>query len=288
MLKPVAVITGASAGVGLATAVMLARAGWRVIGVGRNPARCASAEQEIRAAAVPGAQVDFVRADFTEMAQVREAAGRIAAITPHITVLINNAGGIRDALYRTSEGLEATFAANHLAPFLLTRELMPLLGAAAVASPPGTVRAIAVSSLGHAGCTGMHWTDLNMFEAFTPSGAYCQAKLANLLFTRELDRRVSAVGVVALAMHPGKVDSNFLSHAEESLRRHRAVSDGYVPPEEPAKTLVWLATSPEAGSLGGRYFHDLAEEAPALQALDDAAATRLWRESEAMLRTVGL
>lgn len=249
-IAPVAVVTGASAGIGLATARMLAQAGWRVIGVGRDPARCAAAEAEIRAASSPGVAIDFVRADFTEMAQVRGVAERIKALSPQIAVLINNAGGIRDALYRTKEGLEATFAANHLAPFLLTRELLPLLSVAAAASPPGTVRIIAVSSLGHAGCPGMNWDDLNMFEAFTPSAAYCQAKLANLLFTRELDRRIAPDGMVAQAMHPGKVDSNFLNHADESLLRHRAISDGYVLPEEPAKTLFWLATAPEAGRDG--------------------------------------
>lgn len=267
---------------------MLARDGWRVIGVGRDPSRCSAAEQKIRAFAAPGAQVDFVRADFTEMAQVRDAADRIKDVTAQITVLVNNAGGIRDSLYRTSEDLEATFAANHLAPFLLTRELMPLLGAAAVENTMGTVRIIAVSSLGHAGCSGMNWADLNMFGSFTPSAAYCQAKLANLLFTRELDRRVRSAGMVALAMHPGKVDSNFLSHADESLRRHRAVSEGYVLPEQPAKTLVWLAASPGAGAFGGRYFHDLTEETPASQALDDLAAVRLWDESDALLRKIGL
>lgn len=287
MAKPIAVVTGASAGVGLATAVMLAQAGWQVIGIGRDPARSAAAEADIRAAAAPGAKVDFVRVDFSEMAQVREAAAQIKALTPQITVLINNAGGIRDALYRTSEGLEATFAANHLAPFLLTRELLPLLSTAAAESLPATVRVIAVSSLGHAGCPGMNWDDLNMFEGFTPSAAYCQAKLANLLFTRELDRRIGAAGMVAQAMHPGKVDSNFLNHADEALRRHRAASDGYVLPDEPARTLFWLATAPEAGEGGGRYFHDLEETAPAPQALDDAAAARLWDESEAILHELG-
>lgn len=286
---PVAVVTGASAGIGLATARMLAGAGWRVIGVGRDLARCTAAEAQIRAAAVPGAAVDFVRADFTEMAEVRRVAREIAALTPKITVLVNNAGGIRNGLYRTSEGLEATFAANHLAPFLLTRELLPALEATAAESAAGTVRVIAVSSLGHAGCPGMNWDDLNLLRGgFTPSGAYCQAKLANLLFTRELDRRIAPRGLVAQAMHPGMVDSNFLSHANEALRRHREVTEGYVSPDVPAKTLVWLATAPEAGQGGGRYFHDGAEVQPAPQALDDAAAARLWAESEAILGGIGV
>ncbi|MFT4026500.1 MAG: SDR family NAD(P)-dependent oxidoreductase [Novosphingobium sp.] len=279
---PVAVVTGASAGVGRATARMLVQDGWRVIGIGRDPARSAAAEAELRAVAA-GASVDFVRADFTEMRQVRQAAEQVRALTPRVTVLINNAGGIRDALYWTSEGLEATFASNHLAPFLLTQELLPLLAAEAKEREPGAARVIAVSSLGHAGCPAMNWADLNLSAAFTPSAAYCQAKLANLLFTLELQRRVAPLGITAQAMHPGRVDSNFLEHADEALRRHRENSDGYVPPERPAGTLLWMATAPECGRDGGRYFHDLAEETPAPQARDSAAALRLWQESEALL-----
>jgi NAD(P)-dependent dehydrogenase (short-subunit alcohol dehydrogenase family) len=151
-----AVVTGASAGIGKATAVALARMGWRVIGVGRDPARSAAAEAEIRAAAASRARVDFVRADFTLMSEVLRASREIAALTSNIDVLINNAGGVRDRLVVTAEGTEATFAANHLAPFLLTRELLPVLRATARSRPPGTVRVIGVSSSGHAFCAGMN------------------------------------------------------------------------------------------------------------------------------------
>ena len=133
----VIVITGASSGIGKASAEAFARMGWHVIATGRDPERCAAAEQSIRAIASGGGRVDFVRGDFTEMADVRRVAGEIAALTDRIHVLVNNAGGVRDRLYRTSEGLEATFAANHLAPFLLTRELLPQLERAAAESPAG-------------------------------------------------------------------------------------------------------------------------------------------------------
>ena len=285
MQSQTAVVTGASAGIGKATAVALARMGWRVIGVGRDPARSAAAEAEIRAAA-PSAAVDFVRADFDRMSEVHRAAAEIRALTPRIDALINNAGGVRDRLFVTADGTEATFAANHLAPFLLTRELMPVLQATARTRPPGTVRVIAVSSSGHAFCPGMNWDDLNLFDNFSTAGAYCQAKLANVLFTRELARRAAPDGIVAQCMHPGVIDSNFMSHADEVMRAYMKTQDAQTP-EHAAQTLVFLATSPEAGRDGGRYFHDGKEVAPAPQALDEAAARRLWDETEKLLAKLG-
>ncbi|MEE4450392.1 SDR family NAD(P)-dependent oxidoreductase [Novosphingobium resinovorum] len=275
------VITGASSGIGKASAGAFARMGWHVIATGRDPARCDAAEAELRTLG----KVDFLRGDFAEMADVRRVAGEIAALTDRVHVLVNNAGGIRDGRYISSEGLEATFAANHLAPFLLTRELMPLLERAAGDSPPGTVRVIAVSSLAHEQCPAMHWDDLMLSDRFATGPAYCQAKLANLLFTRELDRRLSGTGITAQAMHPGKVGSNFWTHGEASLQAYGQGQD-LIGPEQPARTIVWLATAAEGGADGGRYFHDLAEIPAAPQARDDAAAARLWRESERILDTV--
>lgn len=284
--RPVAVVTGASAGIGKSTARMLAAQGWHVIGTGRDPARSAEAEAEIRAAAAPEARVDFLRGDFTEMADVKRVAAEIAALAPRLDVLINNAGGVRDALYRTSEGLEATMAANHFAPFVLTRELLPLLRQTAARSAPGTVRVIAVSSSGHQVCPGMNWDDLNMFGNFSTGGVYCQAKLANILFTRELQRQVAADGIVAQSMHPGRVASNFGNHGDEQMRSYMA-ANADTQPDEPAETLVWLATAPEAGRDGGRYFHAKAEAEAAPQALDDEAARRLWTESARLMAEIG-
>jgi NAD(P)-dependent dehydrogenase (short-subunit alcohol dehydrogenase family) len=280
-----AVVTGASAGIGRAAAIALVRIGWRVIGVGRDPARSAAAEAEIRAAA-SSAEVDFVRADFDRMSEVRRAAAEIRALTSRIDALINNAGGVRDRLFVTADGTEATFAANHLAPFLLTRELMPVLQATARTQPPGTVRVIAVSSSGHAFCPGMNWDDLNLLGSFSTAAAYCQAKLANVLFTRELARRAAPDGIVAQCMHPGVIDSNFMAHADEVMRAYLKTQDPQTP-EHAARTLVFLATSPEAGRDGGRYFHDGEEVAPAPQALDEKAARRLWEESEKLVAKLG-
>ena len=285
--RRVAVISGASAGVGKAAAVALAGLGWRVIGIGRDRARSAAAEAEIRAAATADASVHFVRADLALMVEVMRAAAEIAAATSRIDVLINNAGGVRDRLVMTAEGNEATFAANHLAPFLLTRELMPLLRATAARSPKGSVRVIGVSSTGHAACPGFHWDDLQLLGRFTTGGAYCQAKLANILFTRELSRRAAADGIIAQVMHPGVVDSNFAAHCDPAMQAYMKTLDT-VSPAQAARTLVWLATAPEAGEGSGRYFHNCEALTPSPAALDSAAAARLWDESGALLARMGL
>jgi NAD(P)-dependent dehydrogenase (short-subunit alcohol dehydrogenase family) len=286
-VQRVAVVTGASAGIGKATARALAQLGWRVIGVGRDPGRSAAAAAEIRAAARGGGAVDFLRGDFDLMSEVRRVAGEIAALTPRIDVLINNGGGVRDRLVMTAEGLEATFAANHLAPFLLTRALLPLLRTTAARSAGGTVRVIAVSSRAHELCQGFHWDDLQALQNFAPMRAYCQAKLANLLFTLELARRVAADGIVAQAMHPGVVDSNFASHGDATMQAYMKAAPT-ISPEQPARTLVWLCTAPEAGIGSGRYFHDCAEVTAAPAARDAAAAARLWQESTTLLARLGM
>lgn len=278
----VVVVTGASSGIGLASAEAFAAAGWRVIGTGRDPARSSQGEAAIRAAAAPNARVDFLRADFSEMKDVKRVADEIGGLTDRVDVLVNNAGGVRDAIYISNDGIEATFAANHLAPFLLTRELLPLLERASSDSARGAVRVIAVSSSAHEHIAGMNWNDL-MFRDGPAGAAYCQAKLANVLYTGELNRRASEMGIVAQAMHPGVVGSNFASHGGEEMQAYFATKDT-ASPQEAARTIFWLATSEEGGKQGGRYFYNLCEATVAPQGRDDAAAARLWTESERLLR----
>jgi NAD(P)-dependent dehydrogenase (short-subunit alcohol dehydrogenase family) len=285
--RRIAVVTGASSGIGRATARKLVELGWQVVGVGRDPQRCADAEAEIAAVAGDRDAFTVLRGDFTLMHQVKRVADEIRARVPRIDVLINNAGGVRDRRLVTAEGTEATFAANHLAPFLLTRELLPLLKSTAAHLPPGSVRVIAVSSSAHRISPGLDWTDLQSLGAFQPAAAYGQAKLANILFTRELARQVAPDKIVAQAIHPGIVASNFAAHGDAAMQAYMAAADT-VAPDEPAETLVWLATDAEAGRVGGRYFHRKAEETPADTALDDAAAARLWRESESLLNGLAL
>jgi NAD(P)-dependent dehydrogenase (short-subunit alcohol dehydrogenase family) len=281
--RPVAVVTGASSGIGKATARQLVELGWHTIGVGRDPKRSASAEAEITAATGHDGTFTMLRGDFDLMAEVKRTADEIKSLTPRLDVLINNAGGVRDRQIVTPEGTEATFAANHLAAFLLTRELLPLIKSSAADLEPGSARVIAVSSSAHRATAGIDWDDLQSLGDVPPTPAYCRAKLANILFTRELARRAGPEGIVAQAMHPGLVASNFEFHGDEAMQAYMAAAADKVPPDEPAETLVWLATDPEGGREGGRYFYRKAEETPSEAAQDNAAATRLWTETENLL-----
>lgn len=280
--RKVAVVTGASAGIGKEAARALLDKGWRVIGVGRDPARCAAAQAEL--AAAPGADFMMIRADMALLSETARAAREIAALAPEIDALLNNAGGVMAERVVTAEGHEATFASNHLAPFLLTQALLPNLLAAAAQSATGSVRVAAVSSTGHEHCDGIQWDDLGFAEGFVGGAAYCHAKLANILFIRALARRLDGSGIVAHAMHPGVVASNFATHCDAPMRSYmESIADRALTPAQAADTLVWLASADEPGRSSGGYFY-MRESVPcSAAAQDDAAAARLWQVSEAMV-----
>jgi len=278
----VAVVTGASAGIGKEAARALLQQGWRVIGVGRDPARCAAAAADL--SALPGADFTMIRADMALLAETARAAGEIAALAPKIDALLNNAGGVMARRIITAEGHEATFASNHLAPFLLTQKLLPNLLAAAAESAPGSVRVAAVSSTGHEHCDAIAWDDLTFAEGFVGGAAYCHAKLANILFIRELARRLDGTGIVAHAMHPGVVASNFASHCDAPMQAYmESIADRSLTPAQAADTLVWLASDAEPGRSSGGYFHMRQAVPCSAAAQDDAAAARLWQVSEALV-----
>jgi NAD(P)-dependent dehydrogenase (short-subunit alcohol dehydrogenase family) len=284
----VAVVTGASSGIGLETAKAFVGMGWHVIGQGRDPQRSAKAESAIRDACADGGKLDFLRANLSLMSETKRLADAIARLAGRIDVLINNAGGVRDQRYVTSEGMEETFSANHFAPFLLTRELMPLLEATAQRAAPGSVRIIAVSSLAYLQPTrGLNWDDLQHLSGdFPASGVYCEAKLANQLFNVELDRRLRAKGIVSQALVPGVVHTNFANHGDENMQSYLKDAPGLTP-EDVARTLVWMATAPETGAPGGRMFYDMQEQPVEPHGKDAAAAERLWTESEKTLAAMG-
>jgi NAD(P)-dependent dehydrogenase (short-subunit alcohol dehydrogenase family) len=165
--------------------------------------------------------------------------------------------------------------------------LLPLLRAAAAQSAPGTVRVLSVSSTGHEHCPGVDWDDLQQTRQWVSGKAYCLAKLCNILFTRELAKRVCADGIVANAMHPGIVDSNFVNHAEPGMKSYMQTLE-LISPESAADTLVWLATALEVGRVTGGYFHKRAQLNPAPAGSDDEAAARLWAESEALVARAGV
>ncbi|MET0239263.1 MAG: SDR family NAD(P)-dependent oxidoreductase [Sphingobium sp.] len=283
----VAVVTGASSGIGKAAAMALAAQGWRIIGVGRDPARCDAAAAQIAAMATQG-DVAMIRADLSRLADAARAAREIAAITDRVDILINNAGGMCTGQVVTEEGLEESFAANHLGPFLLTQRLLPLLRAAAADAPAGSVRILVTASDASEMTPGLIWDDLQLLDPtnFSTGRAYCNAKLANVMFARGLAGRLADDGIVAHAMHPGIVGSNFFNHAPADTRERTAALDKATP-EEGADTLVWLATAEEPGQTTGGYFHRRAPRPPHAAAQDDAQVDRLWAMSEALLAKAG-
>jgi NAD(P)-dependent dehydrogenase (short-subunit alcohol dehydrogenase family) len=285
MTTRVAVVTGASSGIGKAAAKALAGQGWRVIGVGRDPERSAAAEAEIRAAS-PTGDVRMLRADLSLMADAERAAREIAGLTDRIDVLINNAGGMCKAKVMTAEGLEANFAGNHLGPFVLTDRLLPLLRRAAADAPAGAVRILNTSSDASEMIPGLDWDDLQGLENFHPGFAYCRGKLANVLFARGLAKRLAGTGVVAHAMHPGAVDSNFITHADETSQATMR-SYAMLSPEAGADTLVWLATAEEPGRTSGGYFHERKPRKPNPVVDDEAYVDRFWAATEKLLASVG-
>ncbi len=278
----VAVITGASSGIGLEAAKALAAQGWRIIGTGRDEGRTQSARSSIRAAAAAGVSVDMIRVDLALVEDTLRAADEIAALTDRIDVLINNAGGSARERALTAEGNEATFAGNHLGHFVLTDQLLPLLRVAAAESSKGTTRIINTSSLAHEHAPGLKWDDLQMLNNFVPMAAYCNVKLANVLFTRALAERLGEDGIVSHAMHPGAVDTNFINRADDNTQKYMR-GRPLLSAEDAADTLVWLATAAEPGTSTGGYFHQRKRIPVSAAANDDAAMHRLWVESEKLV-----
>jgi NAD(P)-dependent dehydrogenase (short-subunit alcohol dehydrogenase family) len=282
----VAVISGASSGIGKETAKALAALDFRIIAIGRDPKRSAAATQEIRAAS-SGGQVDMIQADLALMAEAARAAREIAARTDRIDVLLNNAGGMAKLKVMTREGFEENFAGNHLGPFLLTTRLLPLLRRAAADAPRGSVRIVNTSSDASEMIKGMPWDELKSSENYSAGAAYCYGKLANVLFARGLARRLADEGIVAHAMHPGVVDSNFITHADERTQAYIRTYKSQTPAEG-ADTLIWLATAEEPGKSTGGYFYQRKPRAPNPVVDDVAYVDRLWAESEQLVAKAGV
>jgi len=284
MTTSVAVITGASSGIGKETAKALASRGWHVIALGRHPDRTTAAEAEIRAAAA-GGQVDMIRADLSRIAQANQAADRIAELAPRIDVLINNAGGMASKQIITPEGLDENFAGNHLGPFTLTNRLLPLLRRSAASALPGRVRIINTSSDGGEMIPDLNWDDLQLADNWIAGRAYCQGKLANVMHARALAARLANDGIVVHAVHPGTVDTNFITHTDASTQAHIRTRPS-ISAKAGAEALIWLATDEEPGRTSGLYFHKQQVMPPNPVALDDDAVERLWRESERLIASV--
>lgn len=267
------VITGASNGIGKAAAVALAKLGARVVLVCRDAGRGRAAADEASRA---GVKAELVLADLSAMKEVRRAADELLRLCPRLDVLVNNAGAMNQTRETTADGFERTFATNHLAYFLLTNLLLERL------KTSGPARIVNVSSHAHRRASkGLPFDDLHAERGYNSWDAYGQSKLANILFTRELARRLEGCPVAANAMHPGIVATGFgLNSTGLFNLAIRAFQLLMLTPEQGADTIVYLASAPEAGSMKGRYFVKRREQTPKLPALDDAAARRLWEVSE--------
>jgi len=270
----VALVTGATNGIGRVTAREFARMGARTFLVARDPARGDAAAREIRDAT--GATVEVLVADLSSRAEVRGLAVAVRERTGRLDLLVNNAGAIFAERRTSVDGVEMTLALNHLAYFLLTLELLPLLEAAPDA------RVVNVSSMAHEHGS-IDFADLQLERRYGMWKAYAQSKLANVLFTREMARRLSGSRITANALHPGSVATGFGRNHPGFFGKLVAIGAPFLAsPERGARTTLHVATAPGLRGITGRYFSACRERAPSRAALDGATALRLWQISEAM------
>lgn len=277
MKGKVVVITGATSGIGQVAAERLAKLGARIVLVARDRGRAEATLARLRERA-PGIAHGVHFADLSRLAEMKRVASEIAEAEPRIDVLINNAGAMFNKRRVTEDRLERTFALNHMAYFVLTHGLRERL----VASAPS--RVINTASEAHRGAR-LDFDDLQSTRGYSGFKVYGRSKLCNILYTRELARRLAGTGVTANCLHPGFVGTRF---GDESgglgawvirLAKLLAIS-----PEEGAKTIVHLATSDDVAHDSGEYFHRCRIASPALEAQDDVAAERLWLESARLAR----
>jgi len=268
----VCLITGATGGIGLETAKALGRLGATVVLVGRDPARTQAAVDAVNQA-VAGARVDTILADLSSLQAVRALADTFLSRYSRLDVLLNNAGLIIDQRQVTVDGLEATLATNHLAPFLLTHLLLDTLKAS------GPARVINVSSDVHR-IGKLDFTDLQSERRYDGFRVYATSKLANLLFTHALAKRLEGTPVTTNAVHPGVVRSGF-GHNTQGYFRWIVKLGGpfFLSAAGGARTSIYLASSPEVDGVSGKYFIRCRKRKPSAAARDDALAEQLWRES---------
>jgi retinol dehydrogenase-14 len=269
-------VTGATGGIGLATAVGLAGRGAHLVITGRDPSRAGDAVRAVHAAG--GGRVDVFLADLSSQEQVRRLAGEVLEALPRIDVLVNNVGGYWNSRHVTEDGLERTFALNHLAPFLLTHLLLDRL------TQGGPARVVTVASHVHASGR-VDFDDLQGRRSYSGARAYNQSKLANVLFTYELARRLAATAVTANAVHPGLVSTAFGAEDPASIQRLLVpfLRPFMKSPTHGAATSVHTASAPDLERVTGRYFVDSSPKRSSARSYDEAAAARLWRVSCALV-----
>ena len=277
MSGKICLVTGATNGIGKAAAQALAQMGATVVIVGRSAPKTAQLVEEIRAAS-GNKNVDSLLADLSSQQEVRRLADEFKSKYPHLHVLLNNAGGTFTTRQLSVDGIEMTFALNHLAYFLLTNLLLDTIKASAPA------RIINVSSDAHSGGK-IDFDNLQGERSYSSFGPYGNSKLANILFTTELARRLEGTGVTVNALHPGLTSTGFGKNNPGFLMKIMGVVIPLIArsPEKGAETSIYLASSPEVQSITGKYFVDCKVTQPAPQATDMAVARKLWDVSAEMV-----
>jgi len=278
MKDKVVVVTGATSGIGQVAAEKLAGMGARIVMVARDKARADAVITRLRQLR-PGVNHTLHIADLSSIEGVRRVGREIASAEPRIDVLINNAGAMFYDRQVTVDGLERTFATNHMAYFILTLALRTSLIAAAPA------RVINTASDAHRSAK-LDFEDLQCEKNYRAFTAYGRSKLSNILFTRELARKLAGTGVTANSLHPGVVNTRFANDGHGALYHvFRVVKTFALSPEKGAATTIYLASSPDVAGVTGEYFKKCARATPTKEAQDDDAARRLWVES---LRLAGM
>ena len=284
MQGKVVVVTGSNIGIGLETAVGVAEQGATTILACRNQAKAEAAAQQVTQRTWND-DVHVVPLDLADLASVRKAADEITTRWDRLDVLVNNAGGTWSQRQHTAQDFEYTFGVNHLGHFYLTNLLLDRLRA----STPS--RVVNLTSVGHhAAFGGMRFDDLQSEKRYEGMEVYCRSKLANVLFTRQLAKRLDGSGVTANAVHPGPVRSGFGMDGDLTGVMGigmRLVRPFEISPRRGAKTSIYVATSPDVADKTGLYWVRSKPGHMSRHAKDDAAAVQLWDESERLLANAG-
>jgi NAD(P)-dependent dehydrogenase (short-subunit alcohol dehydrogenase family) len=274
MTGRIVALTGASSGLGRVAAFRLAAMGAHLVLVARNRAKGEILLQQLRAQH-PGLDAKLLIADLSSLADIRRLAVELPKAAPRIDVLINNAGAIFTQRETSVDGLERTFALNHMAYFLLTLLLLDRLKSG------GHARIVNVASEAHRNAR-LDFNDLQTAQGYSGWLAYRRSKLANILFTRELARRLAGTGVTANCLHPGFVATEFGNNNGGAFRAALSVAKRFmaISPQQGGETLVYAASAKEIAGMSGVYFDKNRPRAPSEAAQDDDAAKRLWTMSE--------